>query len=570
MRDWNGGDHLPIKFPDDRIASRMCQHGPADVFFLRYRDDLITAQNVTVHIGSTALALEAGADRRSINRVQVTSENGARCAVTAKVFVLAGGGIENAQLLLLSEPTKPGEPGNLYDNVGRYLTDHPEFRMGSIRVADPDVIDRLSLYDLRWDGPFMVSSFLTIQEEVKRSQDLLNMSVALVAQSKGFGTRAHYSMATMRSMLRQRRIWEAAGCIPSILNSPRGAIVGLLRSFGPKYQENNGGWSQRRARDEGFDTIELWAASEQTPSRENRISLSTERDRLGRTRPKLEWSWAESDRENVSKSIGLIIPELERVGLGRYMQWAELLGPRCPRFLGLHHPMGTTRMHRKPEFGVVDEDCLVHGLHNLYIAGSSVFPTGHGYANPTLTILALTQRLADRIRTVHLSNLDGRNSRLQRSPWSTVCSMPGAVRSAYAWRCPTPSSRCRSEFDARSRLRIGQLLLRRLCAKLDQAGDADVNGNVTGVFNFVPLDCPYGDIVKMVQGPDGALYYVDIGFSDQNIPPSTFGVSKIRRISFVNSDLPPVVSASAIRRKARPRSPSISRARAHPIPKANH
>ena len=343
VQDWNGGDHPPIKFPDDRIASRMCQHGPADVFFLRYRDDLITAQNVTVHIGSTALALEAGADRRSIKRVQVTSENGARRAVTAKVFVLAGGGIENAQLLLLSEPTKPGEPGNLYDNVGRYLTDHPEFRMGSIRVADPDVIDRLSLYDLRWAGPFMVSSFLTIQEAVKRFQDLLNMSVALVAQSKGFGTRAHYSMATMWSMLRQRRIWEGVGCIPSILNSPRDAI-GLLRSFGRRYREAHGGWSRRRARDQGFDTIELWAASEQTPSRENRISLSTERDRLGRKRPQLEWSWAESDRENMCKSIGLIIPELERVGRGRYTQWAELLGPRCQRYLRLHHPMGTTRI----------------------------------------------------------------------------------------------------------------------------------------------------------------------------------------------------------------------------------
>ena len=77
----------------------------------------------------------------------------------------------------------------------------------------------------------------------------------------------------------------------------------------------------------------------------------------------------------------------------------------------------------------------------------------------------------------------------------------------------------------------------------------DASGNVTGVFNFEPLDGsvdgPYGDIVKMVEGPDGALYYVDIGFSDQNVGPSTFGLSKIRRIAFLQSDLPPVVDASA-------------------------
>ena len=74
----------------------------------------------------------------------------------------------------------------------------------------------------------------------------------------------------------------------------------------------------------------------------------------------------------------------------------------------------------------------------------------------------------------------------------------------------------------------------------------DANGNVNGVFNFEPLDGsvdgPYGDIVYLTEGPDGALYYVDLGYSDIS---GTFGVSKIRRISFVNSDLPPVVSASA-------------------------
>ncbi|VIO79406.1 Exoglucanase B [Bradyrhizobium ivorense] len=74
----------------------------------------------------------------------------------------------------------------------------------------------------------------------------------------------------------------------------------------------------------------------------------------------------------------------------------------------------------------------------------------------------------------------------------------------------------------------------------------DANGNVTGVFNFEPadgsVDGPYGDIVYLTEGPDGALYYVDLGYSDIS---GTFGVSKIRRIDFINSDLPPVAAASA-------------------------
>jgi choline dehydrogenase-like flavoprotein len=59
--------------------------------------------------------------------------------------------------------------------------------------------------------------------------------------------------------------------------------------------------------------------------------------------------------------------------------------------------MGTTRMHADPRQGVVDADCRVHGVGNLFVAGSSVFPTG-GSANPTLTIIALALRLADHLQ----------------------------------------------------------------------------------------------------------------------------------------------------------------------------
>ena len=74
----------------------------------------------------------------------------------------------------------------------------------------------------------------------------------------------------------------------------------------------------------------------------------------------------------------------------------------------------------------------------------------------------------------------------------------------------------------------------------------DANGNVNGVHNFEPtdgsLDGPYGDIVYLTQGPEGALYYLDLGYSD---PTGTYGVSKLRRISFVQNDLAPVVATSA-------------------------
>lgn len=74
----------------------------------------------------------------------------------------------------------------------------------------------------------------------------------------------------------------------------------------------------------------------------------------------------------------------------------------------------------------------------------------------------------------------------------------------------------------------------------------DAQGNVSGVFDFEPADGasdgPYGDIVYLAEGPDGALYYVDLGYSDVG---GTFGISKIRRIRYIQSNLPPTAIASA-------------------------
>ena len=89
----------------------------------------------------------------------------------------------------------------------------------------------------------------------------------------------------------------------------------------------------------------------------------------------------------------IIGQELGRSGLGRLrIPAGEIEEPWMN-----NHPMGTTRMHSDPKKGVVDENCRVHGISNLFMAGSSVFPTT-GFANPTLTIVALAIRLADHLK----------------------------------------------------------------------------------------------------------------------------------------------------------------------------
>ena len=146
---------------------------------------------------------------------------------------------------------------------------------------------------------------------------------------------------------------------------------------------------------------ELEFHAEQAPNPDSRLTLSGERDALGMPRLKVDWRITDLDIDSLQKSYDLLAAELERTGTGRLDFDREKLGERARRhgIVGGHH-IGTTKMSADPKQGVVDADLRVHGVGNLYVASSSVFPTS-GQANPTLTILALTLRLARHLRHRH-------------------------------------------------------------------------------------------------------------------------------------------------------------------------
>ncbi|MEP7242610.1 MAG: GMC family oxidoreductase, partial [Gammaproteobacteria bacterium] len=131
---------------------------------------------------------------------------------------------------------------------------------------------------------------------------------------------------------------------------------------------------------------------EQPPDPESRVSLSTERDALGMPRISLHWRIDESVPATIRRMQTLLAHEVERTGIGRLEA-----GEGDPAYTDASHHMGTTRMSLDPREGVVDTNGKVHGVANLFVAGSSVFPCA-GYANPTLTVVALTLRLAQHIR----------------------------------------------------------------------------------------------------------------------------------------------------------------------------
>jgi choline dehydrogenase-like flavoprotein len=136
---------------------------------------------------------------------------------------------------------------------------------------------------------------------------------------------------------------------------------------------------------------------EPVPDRENRVTLLTRRDALGLNRAHLAWRIGELEKRTHFAALRAIKKEIEGRGLGQVRfsediddsQWESLVLPT-------NHQMGTTRMSEDPRFGVVDPTCRVHGYENLFVAGSSVFPTGAGQP-PTFTIVALALRLAETV-----------------------------------------------------------------------------------------------------------------------------------------------------------------------------
>ena len=393
---WATGAESPLRDGETDLVTRVSQHGPGDVFTFRYRDELIQAPNITVLPRTTALDFTTSRDGASVTGVDAVDGEGSPTAIRARAVVLCGGGVENARLLLASRIGSPGGPANQHDNVGRYLTDHPEFTMGAIDLDATIDATRFADYDLRWVGPTLVSNFVTLREDVKRAEGLLNVSGALVAHGHGYGSATHRAIASILAGRAQHGVRSLVRDLLTVGRHPD-HLIALMRSRreGPAFREFSGGWSTSGRR---LSTLEVHGASEQTPDRENRISLSREPDHYGRPRAELHWSWSADDRRNVARSVELIGRAFAEARIGQFRAWTRLDSGASVRFDGLHHPMGSTRIDADPRLGVVDANLQVHGVEHLFVAGSSIFPTGHGYANPTLSVLAFAIRLGDHLR----------------------------------------------------------------------------------------------------------------------------------------------------------------------------
>lgn len=399
--DWEDETAPQLQFQQKRLATRIFQFGNGALFFEQYRYKLHQAQNITTLLHANAVELETDELGQTVTRVRVATLGGKQFWVRAKLVVMAAGAIENTHLLLLSNQAQSCGLGNQHDLVGRFFMDHPLVHGGLFIPSSPELFNRTALYDLREVNGVPIMGGLTLSDEALRREKLLNIAAWIFPRAKQF--RSSEAIASLKALMSPKAVTsgELGHHAQKVFNGMGDVTQSLYNKltrkplpFWPTLAQ--GGWSSLPDKDQVYGLFEVLHITEQTPDPENRLVLGEGTDRLGRRAIRHISRWTDGDKDGIKRAWQVISEEVEASGLGRFIP--EMDGENfIVATPGASHHIGVTRMHPDPKQGVVDANCQVHGVSNLFIASSSVFPTG-GYANPTLTIVALSLRLADRVK----------------------------------------------------------------------------------------------------------------------------------------------------------------------------
>jgi choline dehydrogenase-like flavoprotein len=384
-----------LPFNSAVISDGISQFSPPTRFGRLYRQRLRRSTLIKVYLWANVVNIETdGAE--TIRTAHARTLDGKMLEVQARVFVLACGGIENARILLVSNKQRHGGLGNHEDLVGRYFMDHP--RMYSARLQFTQAWSRNVLYDIKFNyhsryvaaqGTSVAAQFW-VNPHTQRAEKLLNARVCFDSVLPGEGSKGAEALVRIKHRLDKR---EQLGCtladdLLSVAAHPFASASFLTSRFLPM---------KRLLRYSKFQII-----VEPVPDPSSRVTLCETRDRLGINRVQVHWRPGDLVKHTIDRTLAIVTDDLTRAGVAKIRPDPPINGGNWPSAFeeeGCWHHMGTTRMDDCPRRGVVDRNLRVHGTNNLYLAGSSVFPTG-GSNFPTMTIVALSLRLATHLKTV--------------------------------------------------------------------------------------------------------------------------------------------------------------------------
>jgi len=379
-----------IPLVSGKVRDTISQFSAPVRFGKLYRNELKRARHVRVFLYANAVEIQTDSNARQVTKIRVATLSGRRMSVSAALYVLATGGIENARLLLASNRTIAAGIGNANDLVGRFFMDHPRLLSGSVRFTHEWA--RNKLYDVKYHfqntavaahGTCIASQFALLPE-VLREERLLNARVWLSSVFPGEDSAGSQALYRCKQALlkKEQAGWKFRKDLMTMVAHPVDTFgYGFTRLFQPRWL---------------IKGVKFQAIVEPEPDPESRVTLAPARDRLGMNRVRVNWRLGSRVQRTFDRTFALLADELRGSGIAEVELDPAIEGGDWPAALvkeGTWHHMGTTRMHDSPKLGVVDRNCRVHGMSNLYVAGSSLFPTA-GANFPTITIAALTFRLA--------------------------------------------------------------------------------------------------------------------------------------------------------------------------------
>lgn len=335
------------------IEPAIARHSPPTRFRKKYRDSIASSENVDALLNCNLVDLVTDSNGTAITSAHFKTLGGRHFEVRAKTYVLATGGIENARILLACRRQHEHGLGNQHDLVGRYFADHYGFNFGRMIVTHPAISVtsyRTQAVDAGLFGSNpVITPGLKLSGQKQASAKLLSFATILTPWMGEHPASRHYNV------------------------------------------------------DPDHSEFDLHGSAEIIPCYQSRIRLSEQKDALGIPRAIVDLKVTADQDERVMAAAVAFAKEAGKAGIGRVRvpqnpEELQRLPGHTEKF-GSHH-IGTTRMHQNPRFGVVDPNGRVHSVRNLYMAGSSVFPTS-GYAQPTFTIVALALRLAAHLREMH-------------------------------------------------------------------------------------------------------------------------------------------------------------------------
>ncbi|HEY0527807.1 MAG TPA: GMC family oxidoreductase [Gemmatimonadaceae bacterium] len=378
--DWKNGDaERATLLPDSQLFyTKMWQFSPPTRFGQKYRSDIVNSPNVHLYTYANVVEVEANEGLSAVQSVRVRQFDGKELRARAKRFVLACHTIQNARLLLASNRQARTGLGNSNDLVGRFFMEHFEMPSGELIVADPKAATtKIYALDMQKRTP---RGELALTASAQREHRLLNGTTSVEAGSATDQIQSTFQFIDT-AMITAMLEWEKGG--------RKG--VPPIAAKAMKMSSPISGSAHR---------YHLTTRQEQAPNPDSRVTLSSEKDALGMPRARLNWQVTDLDKRSMRTFYHLLGREMGRTGTGRVQirDWLLSDDKTWPSFIsgGWHH-MGTTRMSADPKQGVVDANCKVHSLANLYISGAGVYCTAGG-VNPTLTLVALALRLADHLK----------------------------------------------------------------------------------------------------------------------------------------------------------------------------